>query len=270
MLPSAALLFLCATLLACTPAAATWTGSAEQTVSMEVLAGNCTSGDNCDTSAGTCNTTGNPATCAKAKAAATMSSVMVKMEVISATASCSLAWSPAAQTWIEVYTYQKFDCNTGGVLQWYSMTTSCFNTTSAFVPANSSWQLWASYTLSISNQNLLEGLTSGCSQFTFPPGSTGDRLSLSPCSGPTMFSHFRPSYNTTSGDLVAELKKICPSQVAPPSTAAAPAPTVPPTPARTPAAIHFVTMTVTMPYSKVRQGLRAVWHLLRGSGRHGW
>jgi len=65
-----------------------------------------------------------------------------------------------------------------------------------------------------------------------------------------MFSHFRPSYNTTSGDLVAELKKICPSQVAPPSTAAAPAPTVPPTPARTPAAIHFVTMTVTMPYSK--------------------
>ena len=87
-----------------------------------------------------------------------------------------------------------------------------------------------------------------------------------------MFSHYRPGYNTTSGDLVAEYKKICPSwhtaQVAPPSAAATtPAPT---TPAPAPAAVHFVTMTVTMPYSKVRQGLRAVWHLLRGSGRHGW
>ena len=70
MLPSAALLFLCATLLACTPAAATWTGSAEQTVSMEALAASCTAGIQCDTSAGTCNTAGNPPTCAKAKAAA--------------------------------------------------------------------------------------------------------------------------------------------------------------------------------------------------------
>ena len=86
-----------------------------------------------------------------------------------------------------------------------------------------------------------------------------------------MFSHYRPGYNTTSGDLVAEYKKICPSwhtaQVAPPSAAATtPAPT---TPAPAPAAVHFVTMTVTMPYSQVRQGLRAVWHLLRASGRHG-
>ena len=244
MRPPAALLVLCATLLACTPAAATWTGSAEQTVSMEVLAGNCASGDNCDTSAGTCNTTGNPPTCAKAKAAATTSSVMVKMEVISATASCSLAWSPAGQTWIEAYTYAKYDCNTGGGEQWYSLTTSCFNTTSAFVPANSSWQLWASYTLSSSNQNLLEDPTSGCSQFTFPPGSTGDRLSLSPCSGPTMFSHFRPGYNTTSGDLVAELKKICPS----PSTTPAPSPPAPLAKAPTDTK-HFVEMAVTMPYT---------------------
>ena len=59
-----------------------------------------------------------------------------------------------------------------------------------------------------------------------------------------MFSHFRPGYNTTSGDLVAELKKICPS----PSTTPAPSPPAPLAKAPTDTK-HFVEMAVTMPYT---------------------
>jgi hypothetical protein len=247
MRPSAVLLVLCATLLACTPASATWTGSAEQTASMEARSGSCggdLGGSNCDTNAGTCNTAGNPPTCAKAKAAAAARfSVLVKVEVISATAACWFLKHDPDGSPFDMYAYQEYNCSTGVTNAWYG--TSCFDTTSAFVPTGSPS---STYTQSLSQHTMLEAFTGGCAQVTLP-------LSSDPCQGTTHISHYRPGYNTTSGDLVAEIKKICPSwyTAAPPSKAA-PTTTTPAPVATAPTDTkYFVTMTVTMPYRSVLQ-----------------
>ena len=241
---SAALLVLCAALLACTPASATWTGSAPAYVSNEVTAGSCTynAAEASDplykcSSSGTCKV--QAASCAAAKAATAGGPyTTTRLEATSATTFCQhMVVDGYGQNF-----FMKMDCSTRLQSVWILAADQTCTTTPPLgsPPMNFTWP---------TEQTIMEGLAGGCMHQTVHLTEGQDCEG----NGRASISHYRHGINTTSGDLVAEYKKICPSwytnQVAPPTTAAATTPTATPAPAA--AAIHFVTMTVTMPYSKV-------------------
>ena len=239
---SAALLVLCAALLACTPASATWIGSAPAYMSNEVTAGSCTYDANAASydpnykcsSSGTCIV--QAASCAAAKAATAVGPyTTTRLEATSATTFCQHLDVGGGY---KFSFFNKMDCSTRVQSQW--MLTADQNCTTTPPPGSP----MGNGTF-LTGKTMIEGVAGGCMHM-ITSSSEGEDCEGN---GRIVISHYRHGINTTSGDLVAEYKKICPSwytnQVAPPTTT----PTATPAPAA--AAIHFVTMTVTMPYSKV-------------------
>jgi len=226
---SAALLVLCATLLTCTPASATWTGSYYQVAQDEKKAG------------GTCDTSSNPPTCAKVKelTRSTAQSVprVTRLEM-TATTSCALLPDP-----VNLLHYAECNCDTLVCTWWF------FPANGATCPTTTPTEPYNRNATYLTKESFLDAYTGGCAsnrQQNRDPSMTD---ACTPAVWESV-SRVLPGYNTTSGDLVTEVKKLCPAWYATPPTAA---PATTPAPAATDTQ-HFVTMTVTMPYSKVSQG----------------
>ena len=175
-----------------------------------------------------CDTSGNPPTCAKAKSAFPVVAV-TGLQAMSATALC-FCWQITCVWW-------EVNCDTLVMSQFIPGPT-CPTTRPAGEPV-------VSGPLSASG-DLLASFTGGCGQWAMTERESADPCKPNPR---TLFFHYDPSYTTTSGDLVAEVKKVCPAwYAAPKDTASAPKDTASaPKDTR-----YFVRLTVTMPYSKVR------------------
>eukprot|EP00802_Teleaulax_amphioxeia_P015775 Tamp_15874.p1 GENE.Tamp_15874~~Tamp_15874.p1 ORF type:complete len:355 (+),score=48.53 Tamp_15874:1-1065(+) len=222
---SAALLVLCATLLTCTPASATWTGSYYQVSQDEKKAG------------GTCDTSSNPPTCAKVKeltrSTAQEASRITRLEM-TATTSCYLLPDP-----VNYLVYAEYNCDTLAATWWVipAQGATCPTTT-----PTATYDLNGTY---LTKESFLDFYTGGCASLRIQARDPSGNDACTPAVYLSV-SRVLPGYNTTSGDLVTEAKKLCPAWYATPPTAA---PATTPAPAATDTQ-HFVTMTVTMPYSK--------------------
>ena len=141
--------------------------------------------------------------------------------------------------------YAEYNCDTLAATWWFipAQGATCPTTT-----PTASYDRNVTY---LTKESFLDFYTGGCASVRI---QARDPSSNDACTPAVYLTVVRvlPGYNTTSGDLVTEAKKLCPAWYATPPTAA---PATTPAPEATDTQ-HFVTMTVTMPYSKVSQERR--------------